>query len=105
MVEELKPKKNNDVSTCAPPYEVIHQPFPPTQQEENEVSFFPFQDFDNTMFHDSESEGEVESLNEVDIPCCTVEDEGETHEDETMMRVEDTQVLKAAIQEKTDMVS
>jgi hypothetical protein len=57
------------------------------------------------LFHDSESEEEVESSNEVDFPCCTVEDEGETHEDETMMHVEDTQVLKAPVQEKTNTVS
>jgi hypothetical protein len=105
-VEELEPKQNDEVSTCAPPSdEAIHEPFPPAQQEENEVSCFPFQDFDNTLFHDSKSEGEVESSNEVDLPCCTVEDEGATHEDETMMHVEDTQVLKAPAQEETNMVS
>jgi hypothetical protein len=95
MVEELEPKKNDEVSTCAPPYdEAIHEPFPPPQQEENEVSFFPFEDFDKTLFHGSESEEEVDSLNELDLACCTFEDEGATHEDETMMNVENTQVLK-----------
>jgi hypothetical protein len=53
-IEEMEPKKNDELSSRAPPYdEPIHEPFPPTQQEENEVSFFPFQDFDNTLFHDS----------------------------------------------------
>jgi hypothetical protein len=42
----------------------------------------------------------MEALNEVDIPCCTIEDEGAFHEDETMMHVEDTQVLKAPAQEE-----
>jgi hypothetical protein len=106
MVEELEPKQNDEVSTCAPPSDkAIHEPFPPTQQEENEVSCFPFQDFDNTFFHDSESEGEVESSNEVDLPCCTVEDEGAAHEDETVVHVEDTQVLKDPGQEETNTVS
>jgi hypothetical protein len=76
-VEELEPKQNDEVSTCAPPSdEVVHKPFPPTQQKDDEVSCFPFQNFDDTLFHDSESEGEMESSNEVDIPCCTIEDEG-----------------------------
>jgi hypothetical protein len=106
LVEELEPKQNDEVSTCAPPSDkAIHKPFPPAQEEENEVSCFPFQDFDNTLFHDSESEGEVESSNEVDFPCCTVEDGGATHEDKTVMHVEGTQVLKAPAQEETNMVS
>jgi hypothetical protein len=30
MVEDLEPKKNDEVSTCAPPSdEAFHQPFPP----------------------------------------------------------------------------
>jgi hypothetical protein len=102
MVEEMEPKQNDEVSTCAPPSdEAIHEPFPPAQQQDDEVSCFPFQDFDDTLFHDSESEGEMESLNEVDLPCCTIEYEGAIHEDETMMHVEDTQVLKALAQEET----
>jgi hypothetical protein len=47
------------------------------------------------LFHDSENEGEMEALNEVDLPCCTIKDEVATHKDKTMMHVEDTQVLKA----------
>jgi len=43
MVEKLESKKNDEVSTSAPPYdESIHEPFPTTQQEDNEVSLFPF---------------------------------------------------------------
>jgi hypothetical protein len=64
------------------------------------VSFL-FQDFDDTLFHDSESEGGMESPKEVDIPCCTIEYEGAVHENETMMHVEDTQVLKAPAKEET----
>jgi hypothetical protein len=105
IVEELEPEQDDEVSTCPPPDEAIHEPFPPAQEEENEVSCFPFQDFDNTLFHDSKSEGEMESSNEVDLAYCTVEDEGTTHEDETVMHVEDTQVLKAPAQEETNTVS
>jgi hypothetical protein len=57
------------------------------------------------LFYDSEKEEEMESLGKVDLPCCTVEDVGETHEDETMMHVEDTQVLEAPAQEEINMVS
>jgi hypothetical protein len=47
----------------------------------------------------------MESSNEVDLPCHTIEDEGETHEDETIMHVEDTQFLKSPAQEKTSTIS
>jgi hypothetical protein len=43
----------------------------------------------------------MESSKEVDIPSCTIEDEGAIHEDETLMHVENTQVLKAPAQEET----
>ena len=46
----------------------------------------------------------MESSNKEDLPCCTVEDEGET-EDKTMIHVEDTQVLKAPTQEETNTIS
>jgi hypothetical protein len=102
MVDTLEPKQNDEVSTCAPPSdESFHEPFPPAQQKDDEVSCFLFQDPNDTFFHDSESEGEMESSNEVDIPCCTIEDEGAVHEDETMMHVENTQVLEAPAQEET----
>jgi hypothetical protein len=104
-VEEMEPEQDDEMSTCPPPDEAIHEPFPSAQEEENEVSCFPFQDCDNTLFHDSESEGEMESSNEVDLPCCTVENEGATHEDEIVMHVEDTQILKAPAQEETNKVS
>jgi hypothetical protein len=82
----------------------IHEPFTPTQEEENEVTHFPFQDHDNALFYYLEKEEEMESLKKEDLPCCTIEDEGET-KDKTMMHVEDTQVLKAPAQEETNTVS
>jgi hypothetical protein len=83
-----------------PPNEAIHKPSPPAQQQDDKVSFFPFQDFDDTLFHDSESDGEMESPNEEHFPCCTIKDEGATHEDKTVMHVKDTQVLEAPTQEE-----
>jgi hypothetical protein len=39
---------------CAPPSdEAIPNPFPPAQEEEDEVSEFPFQVLDDTLFYDS----------------------------------------------------
>jgi hypothetical protein len=56
IVEE--PEPNNEVSSCPLPLdEAIHKPSPPAQQQDDKVSFFPFQDFDDTLFHDSESDG------------------------------------------------
>jgi hypothetical protein len=78
-VEELEPKKNDEVSACAPPSdEAIQEHVSPAQQKDDEVSCFPFQDSDDTLFHDSENEGEMKALNEVDIPCCTIEDKGQS---------------------------
>jgi hypothetical protein len=53
------------------------------------------------LFHDSENEGEMGSPNEVNIPCCTLEDKGAIHEDETITHAENTKVLEAPAQEET----
>jgi hypothetical protein len=109
MAEEQEPediKHDNEVLICAPPSdEAIQEPISPAKEEESEVSHFPFQNLDNALCYDSEKQEEMESSNEVDIPCSTVEDEGATHEDETMMHAKDTQVLKAPAQEETNIVS
>ena len=82
-------------STCPPPpNEEIHKPSPLAQQKDDKVSFFPFQDFDDTLFHGSESDGEMESPNKEHLPCYTTKDEGATHEDKIIMHVKDTQVLE-----------
>jgi hypothetical protein len=103
MVEELEPKQNDEVSTCAPPSDkAIHEPSPLHNNKMMRLVAFLFR----MLFHDSESEGGMDSLKEVDLPCYTIEDEGAVHEDETMTHVEDTQVLKApARQEETSTVS
>jgi hypothetical protein len=60
---------------CAPPSdEAIQEPFSPTQQKEDEVSCFPSRDSNDILFHDSESEEEMEALNEVDVPYCAIKD-------------------------------
>jgi hypothetical protein len=39
---------------CVPPSnQAIPNAIFPTQEEEDEISYFPFQDFDNTLFYDS----------------------------------------------------
>jgi hypothetical protein len=45
--------------------EALQAPFPPAQDEENKVSHFPFQRFDDTLFYDLESEEEMEPLDEL----------------------------------------
>jgi hypothetical protein len=113
MVEEREPediKHNDEVLMCDPPSnEAIQSPIFPSQEEEGEVSHFPFQDFDNTLFYDSEIEGEMKSLDKVDPPCCIVEDIGASHKDETMIHVisfdEVTRVLEIPAQEEINMVS
>jgi hypothetical protein len=55
--EELKPEQDYEKSTCAPPPdEAVHKIFSPAQQQDDEVSCLPFQDFDDTLFLDSENE-------------------------------------------------
>jgi hypothetical protein len=99
--EEMNPKQDDNKSTCPPPpNEAIHKPSSPTQQQDDKASFFPFQDFDDTLFKYLESDGEMESPNEEHFPCCTIKDEGETHEDKTVMHVKYTQFLKAPTQEE-----
>jgi hypothetical protein len=113
LVEEREPegiKHNDEVLMCAPPSDqAIPNPIFPAQEEEDEVSHFPFQDFDNTLFYDSESEGEMESLGKIDPPCCKVEDVEASHEDETMMHAlpfdEVIQILEAPAQEEVNTVS
>jgi hypothetical protein len=45
--------------------EALQDPVPLAQDEENEVSHFPFQFFDDTLFYDLESEEEMEPLDEI----------------------------------------
>jgi hypothetical protein len=102
MAEEAEPEKNNEVSMSAPPTdEAIQEPFSPAQQKEDEVSCVPFQDANDTLFLDSENEGEKKALNEVDGPCCAIKDKEAVHEDETMTHAENTEVLEVPAQQET----
>jgi hypothetical protein len=101
IVEELEPEQDDEVSICAPPSdEAIHKPFPPTQEEENEVSHLPFWDLDNALLYGSKKGEEMESSGKVGLPCFIVEYVGASHKDKIMMHVEDTQVLEALAKEE-----
>jgi hypothetical protein len=100
VIKEQEPKQDDEVSTCAPPVdEVIQEPVSPVQQNEDEVSHFPLQDANDTVY--SEDEEEKEALNEVDGPCCAIKDKEAVHEDETMTHAENTRVLEVPAQEET----
>jgi hypothetical protein len=99
VIKEQKPKKYDEVPTCAPPYdEVIQERVSPTQKSKDDVSFFPLQDSDDTLF--LENEGETKALNKMDIPCCAIEDKEAIHEDETITHAENSRVLEAPAQEE-----
>jgi hypothetical protein len=103
-------KLDDGVLKCAPPSdEGSRNPIPPAQEEEDEVSHFPFQVFDNTLFYDSKGEEERESLHKVDPLYYEVEDVGASHEDEALMLAlsfdEVIQVFDAPTQEEVNTVS
>ena len=60
--------------TAPPSDKALQDPVPSVQDEENEVSHFPFQFFDDTFFYDSESEEEMEPLDKLDPLCLNTED-------------------------------
>jgi hypothetical protein len=100
VIKEQKPKQDDEVPTRAPPSdEVIQEPVSPAQQSEDEVSCFPLQDSDDTLF--LENEGETKALKKMDIPCCAIEDKEAIHEDETITHAENAKVLEAPAQEET----
>jgi hypothetical protein len=79
--EEKELEQDDEVSACAPPAdEALQDPVTPAEDEENEVSCFD--SFDDTLFYDSENEEGVEASDEVEVPCCEIEDEETVHEDE-----------------------
>jgi hypothetical protein len=80
--------------------EALQDPFPPAQDEENEVIHFPFQYFDDTLLYDSESEEEMEPLDKLDPLCLKTEDvEADFPPDEAI------QILKALAQEGLSKVN
>jgi hypothetical protein len=90
--EEQELEKDDEVSTCAPPAdEALQDPVTPAQDEENEVSYFSF---DDALFDDSENKEGMEPLDEPDPLCLKIKDvEGDFPSDD------DVQILEALAQE------
>jgi hypothetical protein len=84
----------DEALVIAPPSnEAIHDPISLAQDEENEVSHFPFQFFANTLFYDSDSEEEMEPLDKLeDVEASLPFDE-------------DIQIFEAPAQEEVSKVS
>jgi hypothetical protein len=98
--EEQEPEQDDEVSTCSPPTdEVMQEPVSPVQQSEEEVSHFPFQDANDTVY--SEDKEEMEASDEVEVPCCTIKDKEAVHEDEEMTHAENIKLLEVPAQEET----
>jgi hypothetical protein len=100
--EEQEPELDDEVSTCAPPTEEVKQePVSLVQQSEDEVSYFPLQDSNDIVSFDSKDEEEMEVLDEVEVPCCAIEDKEAVHEDEAMTHAENIELLEVPAQEET----
>jgi hypothetical protein len=100
--EEQEPEQDDEVSTCAPPTdEVMQEPVSPVQQSEDEVSDFPLQNSNDTVSFNSKDEEEMEASDEVEVPCCAIEDKKAVHEDEEMTHAENTELLEVPAQEET----
>jgi hypothetical protein len=95
---------------CAPSSDkAIRDPIPPAQEEEDEISDFPFQVFDNTLFYDSEGEEERESLDDLNPPYYEVEYVRESCEDKELILDppfdEVIQTFEATTHKEVNMVS
>jgi hypothetical protein len=102
VVKEQEPKQDDEMPTPTPHSdEVIQEPVSPAQQSKDEVSCFPLQVSNDTLVLDSENEGEMKALNEMDVPCCAIKDEEAIHEDETIIYAENAKVLEVPAQEET----
>jgi hypothetical protein len=90
--EEQEPERDDEVSTYAPPAdEVMQEPVSPVQQSEDEVSYFPLQNSNNTVLLDSKEEEEMEASKEM----------GAVHEDEETTHAENIELLEVPAQEET----
>jgi hypothetical protein len=95
VIKEQELEQNDEVSTCAPPAdEIIQEPVSPVQRSKDEVSHFPLQNSNNTLLLDSKEEEEMEASDEIEVPCCAIEDEETTH-------AENTRILEVPAQEET----
>jgi hypothetical protein len=63
----MKLNYEDEALVIAPPSDKsLQDPISPTQDEENEVSHFPFQFFDDTLFHGSDTKEELEPLDKLE---------------------------------------
>jgi hypothetical protein len=73
LIEEREHEEvshEDEVMMYAPPLdEVIQASIPPTKKEQNVVSYFPFQVFDDALSYDSEGEEIKEPLDVLDPSC------------------------------------
>jgi hypothetical protein len=102
VIEEQEPEQeleDDEVSTIAPPTEeVMQETVSHVQQNKDEVSSFPFQNSDDVVLLDEE---EMKVLDEVEVPCCALEDKEAVHEDEETTHAENTRVLEIPAKEET----
>jgi hypothetical protein len=97
--DEMEAVHEDEAPIIAPqPDEVLQHPVTPAEDEENEVSCFD--SLDDTLFYDSENEEGVEALDEVEVPCCAIEDKEAVHEDEAMTHAENIKLLEVPAQEE-----
>ena len=103
MIKEQGPEQrleqDDEVSTIAPPFDEVMQE--PMQRSKDEVSYFSLQNSNDTVLVDSKEEEEIEALDEVEVPCCAIEDKEAIHEDEETTPAENIELLKVLAQEET----
>jgi hypothetical protein len=101
VAEETESEQNDEGSISVPPSdEAIQESFSPAQQKEDEVSCFSSMISNDTLFHDSEREEEMQSLDKVEVPCCATENEEAIHEDEETTHAENIKLLEIPAQEE-----
>jgi hypothetical protein len=108
--EDLTRKVNYEdeaLVTAPPSDEALQDPISPAQDEENEVSHFPFQFLDDTLFYDSEGEEVKEPLEEL-VPSFSDEDEEMSLGDDVLDPLpfdEAIQAIDAPAQQEVNTVS
>jgi hypothetical protein len=96
VIEEQEPEQELERDD-----EVIQEPVSPVQQSEDKVSCFPLQNSDDTVSLNSKDEEEMEASDEMEVPCCEIEDKKAVHEDEETTHAENIELLKVPAQEET----
>jgi hypothetical protein len=78
--DDLVPCLSDDFQSYLEMFDEYAEHLNPVQQSKEEVSHFPFQDANDTVY--SEDEEEMEASDEVKVSCCEIEDKEAVHEDE-----------------------